>query len=83
MKTKTEKAIKLFEEGKLKESLKIFKDFNLLFNKDQKAILKRTYEMYDNSKFYMQLGFNFEDQLNKSLNIIKLVYGDRIKINAN
>lgn len=78
MKSKTQIAKEYFINGNYKSCLKIVKGFDRIFTKDEMKILSRTYEMISNinSSFYQQLGFNKEDQLNKSIQIIK----DKLKI---
>ena len=72
--SKTEQAKTLFIDNKIKKSLKIFKGFDRVFTKDELKILGRTYEMFSNLRFYESLGFNFNDQLEKSMSIIRTKY---------
>ena len=45
METKTSKAIRLYKEGKLKSSLKIFKGFNMRFSEQEIRTLEIAYEI--------------------------------------
>lgn len=73
-KTKTDQAKEYFINKEYKKAFKIFKTFKSGFSKDEIKIIWRAYEMYSNENFYMSLGFDFQGQLNKSIQIIKDKY---------
>ena len=50
MRTKTEKAINLFESGCLKEALSIFRTFRIGFTKEERRTLKIAYECLSGSE---------------------------------
>ena len=59
METKTSKAIRLYKEGKLKSSLKIFKGFNMRFSEQEIRTLEIAYEIETGfGSFFSELGIN-------------------------
>ena len=55
--TKTEQAINLWEEGKKKEALRIFKSFRIGITRDDRCSLSIAYECLSGKEdFYSQLG---------------------------
>lgn len=70
MKSKKDLVIKLVNEGKYEEALKIAKDFKRDFNKDDSSIIRRAHEMQKNESFYKQLGFCKKDQFKKAVIIL-------------
>lgn len=73
--TKTEKAISLFKLGMLKESLAIFSRFRFGFTKEERRVLQISYEcLTGNSNFYKSLGYDVEECLNESRDIIRKNY---------
>lgn len=73
--TKTQEALKLLNDGKIKESLKIFKTFKIGFSVEEKKQIARASEMLNGySLFYFQLGYKLEDEVNKALKIIRRNY---------
>ena len=56
MRTKTEKAINLFESGCLKEALSIFRTFRIGFTKEERRTLQIASEsLAGNENFYQQI----------------------------
>lgn len=75
MKTKTEKAKKLFSSGEITEALRIFKTFKIGFTQKEKRILEIAYEcMTGNEKFYTSLGIDIEQVKKKTNDIIQKKY---------
>lgn len=75
MDTKTSKAVKMFNQGLLKESLSIFKTFRIGFTKEEKRTLEIASDCLNGrSSFYQQLGINVEQALLDSKSIIKSKY---------
>lgn len=75
METKTAKAVKMFNQGLLKEALSIFKTFKIGFTKEEKRTLEIASDCLNGrSSFYQQLGVDVDIEINKSLGIIKSKY---------
>lgn len=75
MRTKTEKAVKLFQSGCLKESLAIFRTFRIGFTKEERRTLQIASEsLTGNSRFYQQIGIDTDSMISKSIEIIKGKY---------
>lgn len=75
MKTKTEKAVKLFQSGCLKEALAIFRTFRIGFSKEERRTLQIASEsLTGNSGFYHQLGIDTDSMIMKSKEIITEKY---------
>ncbi len=75
MRTKTEKAINLFESGCLKEALSIFRTFRIGFTKEERRTLQIASEsLAGNSSFYRQLGIDTDKEVEKSKYILTSKY---------
>ena len=75
MRTKTEKAINLFESGCLKEALSIFRTFRIGFTKEERRTLKIAYEcLSGNAGFYQQIGIDTNSEIEKSKSILLSKY---------
>lgn len=75
MRTKTEKAINLFESGCLKEALSIFRTFRIGFTKEERRTLQIANEsLSGNSSFYRQLGIDTDKEVEKSKYILTSKY---------
>lgn len=72
--TKTQEALELFKQKEYKQAFKIFKTFRINFSKEESKQISRTFEMFNNIQFYNQLGYNFNEELNKSIDIIENKY---------
>lgn len=71
MRTKTEKAVKLFQSGCLKEALAIFRTFRIGFTKEERRTLQIASEsLTGNSGFYQQIGIDTDSMIMKSKEII-------------
>lgn len=82
MRTKTEKAVNLFQSGCLKEALAIFRTFRIGFTKEERRILQIASEsITGNSGFYRQIGIDTDSMIMKSKEIIteKYLSNERIK----
>lgn len=81
MKTKTEKAVKLFQSGCLKEALAIFRTFRIGFSKEERRTLQIASEsLTGNSGFYHQLGIDTDSMIMKSKEIITEKYLSNEKV---
>jgi hypothetical protein len=70
--TKTKIAKQLLDSGKTKDALKIFRTFKFGITKEQSKQIARASEMLNgNERFYNQLGFNKEVEVNKAIEICK------------
>lgn len=75
MKTKTEKAVKLFQSGCLKEALAIFRTFRIGFTKEERRTLQIASEsLTGNNRFYKQIGIDTDSMIMKSKEIITEKY---------
>lgn len=75
MRTKTEKAINLFESGCLKEALSIFCTFRIGFTKEERRTLQIASEsLAGNASFYQQLGIDTNKEIERSKSIIASKY---------
>lgn len=71
MRTKTEKAVKLFQSGCLKEALAIFRTFRIGFTKEERRTLQIASEsLTGNSGFYQKIGIDTDSMIMKSKEII-------------
>lgn len=75
MDTKTYKAISLFKQGFLKESLSIFKTFRIGFTREEKRTLEIACDCLNGSSlFYKQIGVDVENTISLSKSIIRSKY---------
>lgn len=75
MDTKTHKALSLFKQGLIKESISIFKTFRIGFTKEEKRTLEIASDCLNGrSLFYEQLGVDVENTILFSKSIIRSKY---------
>lgn len=75
METKTDKAIRLYKQGLIKESLAIFKTFRLGFTKEEIRSLEIASECLNGfQSFYQKIGINTEYEISRSHMIISAKY---------
>ena len=75
METKTAKAVTLYQQGNLKEAMKIFKTFRIGFTKEEKRTIEIATEVLTgNEQFYIQLGVDTQGELTKAKTLIKDKY---------
>ena len=75
MVTKTSQAVKMFNQGLLKEALSLFKTFRIGFTKEEKRILEIASDCLNGrSSFYKQIGVDTEKAVSDSQLIIKAKY---------
>ena len=75
MNTKTTKAIGLFKQGLIKESLSIFRTFRIGFTREEKRTLEIASDCLNGrSSFYQQLGIDMNSEISKSKEIILSKY---------
>jgi len=73
--TKTSKALYLFKQGLIKESLAIFKTFRIGFTREEKRTLEIASECLNGrSSFYNQLGVDVESIILSCKTIIQSKY---------
>ena len=81
MRTKTEKAINLFESGCLKEALSILRTFRIGFTKEELRTLQIASEsLAGNKNFYQQIGIDTDSMISKSVEIITEKYLSNEKV---
>jgi hypothetical protein len=81
MRTKTEKAISLFQSGYLKEALAIFRTFRIGFTNEERRTLQIASEsLTGNSRFYQQIGIDTDSMIMKSKEIITEKYLNNEKV---
>ena len=81
MRTKTEKAISLFQSGCLKEALAIFRSFRIGFTREERRTLQIASEsLSGNASFYQQIGIDTDSMISKSVGIITEKYLSNEKI---
>jgi len=68
--TKTSELKVALNKNDIKQALKIAKNFKKSLTKEERDILTRTFEMFNNKNFYEQLGYNFDEQLKLSNEIL-------------
>lgn len=75
METKTQKAIDLWNEGRIKESLRIFKTFRRNVSSSMKRSIEITYECLTGKReFYESLDIDTEALKNEAFNYLKETY---------
>ena len=75
--TKTHKALNLFKQGLIKESLVIFKTFRIGFTREEKRILEIASDCLNGrSSFYKQIGIDTEMVVSQSVSILRNKYSD-------
>lgn len=75
MKSKTEQAKQLLQAGDLKGALKIISTFRIGFTPDERRTLQIAKEsLCGHSKFYSDLGIDWEQEIVKSGSILKKIY---------
>ena len=73
--TKTSKALSLFKQGLIKESLAIFKTFRIGFTREEKRTLEIASDCLNGrSLFYQQLGVDIKKTISSSKSIIQSKY---------
>jgi hypothetical protein len=76
--TKTEQARAAFARGDVKEALRIAKDFNLIFTKEQCRTMQVAYEcLTGNEAFYKMLKFDTELNIKNALLILYNKFTDK------
>ena len=81
MRTKTEKAISLFQSGCLKEALAIFRTFRIGFTKEERRTLQIASEsLTGNGDFYQQIGIDTDFMISESIEIITEKYLNNEKV---
>lgn len=71
METKTSQAVVLFQSGRLKEALSIFRTFRVGFTKEERRTLQIASEsLLGNSGFYQQIGIDTVREIEKSKELL-------------
>ncbi len=71
MKKKTELVKIAINENNFKEALRIAKDFRLGITKQQREIMSRAYECMVHPNFYIQIGIDVNNEIEKGRNIVE------------
>ena len=72
---KTQKAVRLHKEGKVKEALRIFKTFRNNVTKEEKRTLEIAYEaLCGRSSFYKTLGIDTDKVVANAIALINAKY---------
>lgn len=72
METKKEKAVQLYNQGKIKEALRIFSKFRYDINKEEKRLLTIAYEcLTGQENFYFSLGISPKHTIEDAKKIIE------------
>ena len=75
METKTSRAIRLFEDGRLRDALAIFKTFKIGFSKDEKRTIQIASETLNGyGDMYQRIGIDTALEVQKSISVIKRKY---------
>lgn len=69
--SKTSRCVSLYRQGKLKEALKIAKDFQLGVTRLDRKALALAYECLVHPEFYVQLGVNLDQAVAAGKEIIE------------
>jgi len=70
--TKTDRAKELYQDGRFKEALYIFKTFRIDVDKDERRTLEIAYGCLTGSEsFYKSLGFDCKIEVNNAKQIIE------------
>lgn len=65
----------LVADGEFKKALKIAKDFRFGISKSDSDAMKRGYECMVNPKFYSQIGYDPEKEIERGIETITRIYG--------
>lgn len=73
--TKTSKALALFEDGKIREALAIFRTFRMGFTRDEKRTIQIASDTLNGSgRFYSDLGIDASLEVKKAIQIVRQKY---------
>jgi hypothetical protein len=71
MKRKIDLAVEFFQDGNVKEALKIAKTFKIGLTYEEHKQIVRGYECMVHGDFYKQIGKNIEDEVSKGIQLFK------------
>ena len=77
METKTQRAISLYQQGKIKASMALFSRFKMGFTQEQRRVLQIAYECTGderNEAFHTSIGVDVGSMISQAHNIIKTKY---------
>lgn len=80
MVTKSDMVRQAIEEKDYKKALKIAKDFRINISKEDNADMKRAYECMVSPNFYVQLGYDLSETINKGVEVVIRLYGNQVEI---
>ena len=73
--TKTSKALALFEDGKIREALAIFRTFRMGFTRDEKRTIQIASDTLNGSgRFYSDLGIDASLEVKQAIQIVRQKY---------
>lgn len=68
---KTDLAVEFFQQGNVKEALKIAKTFKIGLTYEEHKQIVRGYECMVHGDFYRQIGKNIEDEIEKGIGLFR------------
>lgn len=77
METKTQRAISLYQQGKIKASMALFSRFKIGFTPEQRRVLQIAYECIGderNEAFFASIGVDVVSMISQAHRIIKTKY---------
>ena len=77
METKTQRAISLYQQGKIKASMALFSRFKVGFTPEQRRVLQIAYECTGDEQseaFYTSIGIDVGSMISQAHRIIKTKY---------
>lgn len=76
LESQTQRAVRLYKEGKLREALRVFKTFRIGFTKDEKRNIEIAAEVLAGREtFYRSLGIDTQNVVKAALSTINAKYG--------
>ena len=69
--TKVEEARNYFNQGKVKEALRIAKDFRIGTTKEDRSVMARAYECIVHPDFYLSINVDIEKAIEFGVEVLK------------
>ena len=70
---KTEICRKFISQGKMKEALRIAKDFRIGVTKEQRSLMTRAYECIVHPNFYRSIGKNLNECIEAGVKVLEAI----------